>query len=171
MTVSAKLNWMAYSELAWRPFLGHQAWSWTTLSRGNVFYYVYKRFYIFVTFFTFFIFIWKFFTSRLSPASRSEPGRRRSQASWHEWGSGWSGTPSPARSTACWWSWCAPCCRCCCCCCSCCCCGMTSVVVAVKANRWSRRLLFSLLARSRRRLMRSILHTLYPHDDRLQCSR
>ena len=35
---------MAYSELPWRPFLGHQAWSWTTLRRGNVFYYVYKRF-------------------------------------------------------------------------------------------------------------------------------
>jgi len=28
---------MAYSELPWRPFLGHQAWSWTTLRRGNVF--------------------------------------------------------------------------------------------------------------------------------------
>ena len=28
---------MAYSELHWRPFLGHQAWSWTTLRRGNVF--------------------------------------------------------------------------------------------------------------------------------------
>jgi len=41
---------MTYSELPW-PFLGHQAWSWTTL-RGNVFYYVYKRFFfIFVTFF------------------------------------------------------------------------------------------------------------------------
>jgi len=37
MTVTAKLNWMAYSELPWRPFLGHQAWSWTTLRRGNVF--------------------------------------------------------------------------------------------------------------------------------------
>jgi len=29
---------------AWRPFPWHQAWSWTTLRRGNVFYYVYKRF-------------------------------------------------------------------------------------------------------------------------------
>jgi len=29
--------WMAYSELPWRPFLGHQAWSWTTLRRANVF--------------------------------------------------------------------------------------------------------------------------------------
>ena len=28
---------MAYSELPWRPFLGHQAWSWTTLRTGNVF--------------------------------------------------------------------------------------------------------------------------------------
>jgi len=37
--------WMAYSELPWRPFLGHQAWSWITLRRGNVF--------IFVTFFMF----------------------------------------------------------------------------------------------------------------------
>jgi len=36
---------MAYSELPWRPFLGlgHQAWSWTTLRRGNVF----KRFFNF----------------------------------------------------------------------------------------------------------------------------
>jgi len=33
-----------YSELPWRPFLGHQAWSWTTARRGNVFCYVYKRF-------------------------------------------------------------------------------------------------------------------------------
>ena len=38
--------WMAYSELPGRPFLGHQAWSWTTLRRGNVFYYVYKRFFL-----------------------------------------------------------------------------------------------------------------------------
>ena len=64
-TVSAKLNWMAYSELTWRPFLGHQAWSWTTLRRGNVFYYVYKRFFyfchVFLRFVTFFIFIWTFF--------------------------------------------------------------------------------------------------------------
>jgi len=36
---------MAYSELPWMPFLGHQAWTWTTLRRGNVFYYVYKRFF------------------------------------------------------------------------------------------------------------------------------
>ena len=35
-TVSAKLNWMAYSEFPWRPFLGHQARSWTTLRSGNV---------------------------------------------------------------------------------------------------------------------------------------
>jgi len=28
---------MTYSELPWRPFLGDQAWSWTTLRRGNVF--------------------------------------------------------------------------------------------------------------------------------------
>ena len=38
---------MAYSDLPWRPFLGHQAWSWITLRRGNVFYYVYKRFFYF----------------------------------------------------------------------------------------------------------------------------
>ena len=35
---------MAYSELPWRPFLGHRARSWTRLRRGNVSYYVYKRF-------------------------------------------------------------------------------------------------------------------------------
>jgi len=54
---------MAYSELLWRPFLEHQAWCWTTLRRGNIFYYVYKRFFIFVTFlrfYRFFIFIWTF---------------------------------------------------------------------------------------------------------------
>jgi len=28
---------MAYSELPWRPFPGHQAWSWTTQRRGNFF--------------------------------------------------------------------------------------------------------------------------------------
>ena len=60
---------MAYSELPWRPFLGHQAWIWTTLRRGNVFYYVYKRFFNFchVTFFTFSTFLKflfeRFFTS------------------------------------------------------------------------------------------------------------
>jgi len=44
-------------ELPWRPFLGHQAWSWSTL-RGNVFYYVYKRFFIFVTFLRFVTFFY-----------------------------------------------------------------------------------------------------------------
>ena len=39
---------MAYAELPWRPFLGHQTRSWTTLRRGNVFYYVYKRFFLFL---------------------------------------------------------------------------------------------------------------------------
>ena len=41
---------MAYSELPRRPFLGHQAWSWTTLRRSNVFYYIYKRFFTLLTF-------------------------------------------------------------------------------------------------------------------------
>ena len=60
-TVSVKLNWMAYSELPWRPFLGHQAWKWTTLRRCNVFYYVYKRFFYFCHVFTFFnIFLFLF---------------------------------------------------------------------------------------------------------------
>jgi len=61
--------WMAYSELPWRPFLVHQAWSWTILRRGNVFYYVYKRILFlsrFLTFLTLFIFIWTFFTSMVS---------------------------------------------------------------------------------------------------------
>jgi len=72
-TVSAKLNWMAYSELPWKSFLGHQAWSWTTLRRGNVFLLRLQTFFlIFVTFFItftnvllllslFFIFLWTFF--------------------------------------------------------------------------------------------------------------
>jgi len=43
--------------IVWRPFLGHQAWSWTTQRRGDVFYYVYKRFLSrFFTFLTFFYF-------------------------------------------------------------------------------------------------------------------
>jgi len=62
MTVSAKLNWMAYSELPWRPFLGHQVWSWTTLRRGNVFYYVYKRFFLFLSRF---LFLFERFTSMI----------------------------------------------------------------------------------------------------------
>jgi len=48
-TVSAKLNWMAYSELPWRPLLGHQVWS--TLKRGNVFITFTNVFFIFATFF------------------------------------------------------------------------------------------------------------------------
>jgi len=44
---------MAYSELPWRPFLGHQAWSWTTLRRGNVFLRLQTFFFIFVTFLRF----------------------------------------------------------------------------------------------------------------------
>ena len=55
---------MAYSELPWRPFLGHQAWSWTTLRRGNVFitftnvfiflsrFYVFNVFYFYLNVFT-----------------------------------------------------------------------------------------------------------------------
>ena len=44
---------MAYSELPWRPFLAHQAWSWTTLRRGNFFitfinvFFILSRFYVF----------------------------------------------------------------------------------------------------------------------------
>ena len=45
---------------SWRPFLGHPAWSWTTLRRGNVFYYIYKRFFIFVTFLPFLTFFFNF---------------------------------------------------------------------------------------------------------------
>ena len=44
---------MAYSELPWRPYVGYQAWSWTTLRRGNVFYYVYKRFLFLSRFYVF----------------------------------------------------------------------------------------------------------------------
>jgi len=60
---------MAYSELPRRPFLGQQAWSWTTLRRDNVFYYVYKRFFYFCHVFTFLMFLKflfeRFFTSML----------------------------------------------------------------------------------------------------------
>ena len=45
---------MAYSELPWRPFLGHQAWSWTTLRRGNVFITFTNVFFEFVLRFFFF---------------------------------------------------------------------------------------------------------------------
>jgi len=64
---------MVYSKLPWRPFLRHQAWSWTTLRRGNVFLLRLQTFFIFVTFLhflTFFIFIWTFFTCMLR-ASRT----------------------------------------------------------------------------------------------------
>ena len=44
------------------PFLGYQAWSWTTLRRGNVFLLRLQTFFfIFVTFLTVSIFIWTFF--------------------------------------------------------------------------------------------------------------
>ena len=59
---------MAYSELPWRPFLGHQAWSWTTLRRCDVFYYVYKLFFYFchvlhfLTFFYFYLNVFLYLT-------------------------------------------------------------------------------------------------------------
>ena len=55
---------MAYFELPWRPFLGHEAWSWTTPRRGNVFITFTNVFFIFVTFFTsfnVFLFLFKLF--------------------------------------------------------------------------------------------------------------
>ena len=68
-----KLNWMAFSELPWRPFLAHQAWSWTTLRWGNVFLLRLQRFFSSrFTFLTFFI--WPFFTSMLQLVL--QPGRR-----------------------------------------------------------------------------------------------
>ena len=89
MTVSAKLNWMAYSELPWRPFLGHQAWSWTTQRRGNVFCYVYKRLKKFVTFFllfkTFYVYLnvlhlccyhWRWQQRAQAKAGGAEPPNR-----------------------------------------------------------------------------------------------
>jgi len=46
----------------WRPFLGHQAWSWTTLRRGNVFLLRLQTFvFIFVTFFNVFKFLFERF--------------------------------------------------------------------------------------------------------------
>jgi len=51
--------------MPWKPFLVHQAWSWTTLTRDNVFDYVYERFFyfchVFYVFNVFKIFIWTFF--------------------------------------------------------------------------------------------------------------
>jgi len=64
---------MAYSELPWKSFLGHQAWSWTTLRRGNVFLLRLQTFFLFLSRFfitftnvllllsRFFIFLWTFF--------------------------------------------------------------------------------------------------------------
>ena len=55
---------MAYSELPWRPFLGHKAWCWTTLRRVNVFLLRLQTFVYFCHVFTFFnvfkIYIWTF---------------------------------------------------------------------------------------------------------------
>jgi len=73
-TVSAKLNWIAYSELPWRPFLGHQARSWTTLRRRNVFITftnVFKKKFLsrFYVFNVFVIFIWTFLRLRLTHGS------------------------------------------------------------------------------------------------------
>jgi len=50
---------MAYSELSWRPFSGHQAWSWTTLWRGNVFFITFTNvfFYFCHVFYVFNVFI------------------------------------------------------------------------------------------------------------------
>ena len=50
-----RLNWMAYSELPWRPFLGHQAWSWTTLIRGNVFFIIFTNDFYFCHVFYFYL--------------------------------------------------------------------------------------------------------------------
>ena len=62
---------MAYSELPWRPFLGHRAWSWTTLRRGKVLQTFFKFFCHVFTFLTFFyIFIWTFFTSMPKSSKR-----------------------------------------------------------------------------------------------------
>jgi len=51
----------------WRAFLRHPAWSWTTLRRGNVFYYVCKLFeYILLRFYVSNVFLFlfeRFFTS------------------------------------------------------------------------------------------------------------
>jgi len=59
-TVSVKLNRMAYSELPWRPFLGHQAWSWTTVRRGNVFITFTSDFYFCHVFLRFYVFLFLF---------------------------------------------------------------------------------------------------------------
>ena len=62
----------------WRPFVGHPAWSWTTLRRGNVFCCVYKRFFKFLSRFLrfkhFFKFLFeRFFTSMLNSTTRTRP--------------------------------------------------------------------------------------------------
>ena len=44
--------------VALKAILGHQAWSWTTLRRGNVFCYVYRRFFYFCHVFTFLTFFY-----------------------------------------------------------------------------------------------------------------
>jgi len=55
---------MAYSELLWRPFLGHQAWSWTTLRKGNVFLLRLQTFFLFLSRFTFLKVFFKFLFER-----------------------------------------------------------------------------------------------------------
>ena len=101
------LNWMAYSELPWKPFLGHQAWSWASLRRGNMFYFVYKRFFKFLSRFYVFtvLFLFERFLHLRSAAYSAPPprlpalwygspaGRIRSEA-----GSGSSHNPSPIAS-------------------------------------------------------------------------
>jgi len=74
---------MAYSELPWRPFLVHQAWSWTTLRRGGVFYYVYKRLFLFLSrlhVLTFLNFYSNVFTSMVS----MKIWRRERDGSWSD---------------------------------------------------------------------------------------
>ena len=62
----------------WRPFLGHQPWSWTTLRRDDVFYHVYKRFFYFCHVF---IFIWTFFYIYVGKQS-GESGESAKNRSW-----------------------------------------------------------------------------------------
>jgi len=68
---------MAYSELPWRPFLGHQAGSWTTLRRGNVFLLRLQTFFFkflsrFFTFLTFFIVNCTFFSGAIWDVPKHE---------------------------------------------------------------------------------------------------
>ena len=75
-----------------RPYLGHQAWSWTTLRRGNVFITFTNDFYFCqgFTFLTFFLFLFeRFFTSVSLSTPRCAWGSVSRGSVRDSWYTGW----------------------------------------------------------------------------------